>query len=45
MFWNQMYWTDETKLALSQNDGKQKVWRRKERKKETPEDAKLPHHV
>lgn len=28
-FWNQILWTDETKINLYQNDGKKKEWRRK----------------
>lgn len=27
--WNKALWTDETKMKLSQNDGKGKVWRGK----------------
>ena len=25
-FWNQILWTDETKINLHHNDGKRKVW-------------------
>ena len=28
-FWNNILWTDETKINLYQNDGKRRVWRRK----------------
>ena len=27
-FWNNILWTDETKINLHQNDGKRRVWRR-----------------
>ena len=27
-FWNNILWTDETKINLYQNDGKRRVWRR-----------------
>ncbi len=29
-FWNNILWTDETKINLYQSDGKRRVWRRKE---------------
>ena len=29
-FWNNVLWTDETKINLYQNDGKRRVWRREE---------------
>lgn len=28
-FWNNIQWTDETKINLYQSDGKRRVWRRK----------------
>ncbi len=28
-FWNNILWTDETKINLYQSDGKRRVWRRK----------------
>jgi len=27
-FWNNILWTDETKINLYQNDGKRRLWRR-----------------
>ncbi len=40
-FWNNILWTDETKINLYQSDGKRRVWRRKE----TAHDPKHPKHV